>query len=78
MHTPPPSTGLMDIIEFPINYFAGGDVEQWFPELIERLAKAGGTPVQRNSDNFWRFNKVHTYGVMSENVESLSVAFQFV
>lgn len=68
----------MDIIEFPINYFAGGDVEQWFPEVMERLAKAGSAPTQSNTESFWRFNKVHTYGPMAESTESLSVALQFV
>ena len=71
--------GLMDIMEFPTNYFCGADVEQWFPEVIERLVKAGSAPkTPTNTNKFWGFTKVHTYGPMGENVEALSVALEFV
>lgn len=66
-------------MEFPTNYFCGGDVEQWFPEVIERLVKAGQAPqMPTNTHKFWGFNKIHTYGPLGESVESLSVALEFV
>ncbi|PNW72346.1 hypothetical protein CHLRE_16g671950v5 [Chlamydomonas reinhardtii] len=69
--------GMLMSSQFPVNYFALGQVEQWFGEEFraefERLS--GGVQLQDGTGNSWRFNRIHDYGAMrNETAEQLSVA----
>ncbi|KAG2434162.1 hypothetical protein HXX76_007889 [Chlamydomonas incerta] len=69
--------GMLTSSQFPVNYFALGQVEQWFGEEFrdefERLS--GGVQLEDGTANSWRFNRIHDYGAMrNETPEQLSAA----
>ncbi|KAG2447281.1 hypothetical protein HYH02_007611 [Chlamydomonas schloesseri] len=69
--------GMLLSSQFPVNYFALGQVEQWFGEEFreefERIS--GGVQLQDGTANSWKFNRIHDYGSMrNETAEQLSTA----
>ncbi|KXZ55763.1 hypothetical protein GPECTOR_2g1313 [Gonium pectorale] len=69
--------GMLLSSQFPVNYFALGQVEQWYGEEFrhefERIT--GGVELQTNESDAWRFNRLHDYGPLrNETAEQLSAA----
>ncbi|GIL53949.1 hypothetical protein Vafri_9515 [Volvox africanus] len=69
--------GILLSSQFPVNYFALGQVEQWygdeFRQEFERIT--GGVQLPDGNKDAWRFNRVHDYGPMRvETAEQLSAA----
>lgn len=69
--------GMLLSSQFPVNYFALGQVEQWYgDEFREEFARVtGGEQLQNDTADFWRFSKVHDYGPLRrETAEQLAVS----
>ncbi|GFR47804.1 hypothetical protein Agub_g9580 [Astrephomene gubernaculifera] len=69
--------GLLLSSQFPVNYFALGQVEQWygqeFRHEFERVT--GGVKLQTDESDAWRFNRLYDYGPLrNETAEQLATA----
>lgn len=58
--------GLMETTQFPINYFAISELEQWFPDFRDVFE-------QQPTGDFWRFHRVHGYGSQIESDKYLKL-----
>ncbi len=61
---PMQTEGILTNAQFPVNYFAVSQVEQWWPEFGARHTLPGAS-------KFWRFNRIHKYGAEAERFDSL-------
>ncbi|GLC44486.1 hypothetical protein PLESTB_000068200 [Pleodorina starrii] len=69
--------GILLSSQFPVNYFALGQVEQWYGEEFrhefERIT--GGVRLSDGNQDGWRFSRLHDYGPMrTETPEQLNTA----
>ncbi|KAG2491838.1 hypothetical protein HYH03_009794 [Edaphochlamys debaryana] len=69
--------GMLLSSQFPVNYFALGQVEQWYGEEFrsefERIT--GGIQLTTHESNAWRFNRIHDYGPLrNETADQLNTA----
>lgn len=71
---PRQTEGMILSSQFPINYFAVSEVEQFFADFAEEYEDLGPLP---GKDSFWRFNRTEDYGYKgsNEDVEALQKQF---
>eukprot|EP01023_Acetabularia_acetabulum_P041681 TRINITY_DN4075_c0_g1_i2.p1 TRINITY_DN4075_c0_g1~~TRINITY_DN4075_c0_g1_i2.p1 ORF type:complete len:383 (-),score=63.79 TRINITY_DN4075_c0_g1_i2:1778-2926(-) len=60
--------GILISNQFPVNYFSVSELCQTFPDFQKLYKENDGTL----PDMYWRWNRLHNYGGMTENVDSLS------
>jgi hypothetical protein len=69
------SEGMLSSAEFPVNYFAVSEMEQWYEqEFATSFLHTCGKELQDGNDFFWRMNKIHDYGGKLEDPRGLGAA----
>lgn len=68
--------GMLLSSQFPVNYFALGQVEQWYgEEFLDEFERITGGVRPMAEDDFWRFQRIHDYGALArETSEQLNAA----
>lgn len=68
--------GMLLSSQFPVNYFALAQVEQWYgDEFLDEFERISGGLRPKDEKEFWRFQRIHDYGALAlETSEQLNTA----